>query len=62
MKMTDERWEQLMNPKGSDATTQLTPEEIAEGWHFCWDFDCLLRNNNEDRDYQCDCLNPKGDE
>lgn len=36
--MTDKRWKQLMHDVGPG----LTPEEIADGWHFCWDWDGLL--------------------
>ncbi len=36
--MIDERWLDLMNR--DDA--QLTPAEIAEGWHFCDEWDYLL--------------------
>ena len=48
--MTDERWRALM----ADEELHLTPEEIKEGWHWCYDFDGLLRNNNEE-DFKCDC-------
>jgi hypothetical protein len=38
--MTDARYNQLMNcPNEAIA---LTPEEMAEGWHFCCEFDGLL--------------------
>lgn len=36
--MTRERWLEVMN--NMDAT--LTPEEVAEGWHFCSCWDQLL--------------------
>lgn len=35
--MTDERYEQLMERDGT-----LSAEEMAEGWHWCWEFDGLL--------------------
>lgn len=35
--MTDERFGQLLD----DVTTVFTPDEIAEGWHFCPDWDGL---------------------
>lgn len=38
MTMTDLRWAELMN----DDNAQFTSEELAEGWHFCWDWDRLL--------------------
>jgi hypothetical protein len=50
--MTTERFNQLM----TDDEQNLTDQEIKEGWHFCWEFDGLLRNNNEPDEYQCDCL------
>lgn len=49
--MTDERYHELMR---SD-DVELTKEELAEGWHFCIEFDGLLRNNNGD-EFKCDCL------
>jgi len=49
--MTNERYNLLM---GKDEIP-LTEEEMREGWHWCYDFDGLLRNNNEE-EYQCDCL------
>jgi hypothetical protein len=52
--MTDERYQELM--KADDLP--LTKEEMAEGWHWCLEFDGLLRNNNEDT-YKCDCLEGK---
>jgi len=36
--MDDIRWQKLMD----DDNAQLTQNEIAEGWHFCSDFDGLL--------------------
>ncbi len=36
--MTDQRFELLMKSQ----TEQLTEAEIAEGWHFCPDWDGLL--------------------
>ena len=36
--MTDERWNALMK----DESLNLTPEELREGWHFCWAWDGLL--------------------
>jgi hypothetical protein len=39
--MTDERWEQLMN-EPDDEKAVLTSEEIATGWHWCWEYDGML--------------------
>lgn len=36
--MDHKRWVELME---SD-TLKLTEEELALGWHFCWDWDGLL--------------------
>jgi hypothetical protein len=50
--MTDERFNQLME---SD-DLELTPEEVAEGWHFCWDWDGLLIKPGM-REYEaCTCF------
>lgn len=46
--MTNQRFSELMN----DDSKALTPEEIAEGWHFCSEFDGLLVNSNEPEDGQ----------
>jgi hypothetical protein len=50
--MTNERYHFLMSIEGEKES--LTPEEVKEGWHFCWEFDGLLRNNNEDT-FKCTC-------
>lgn len=36
--MTDQRWKEVQE----NDDVKLTLEEIAEGWHFCWEFDGLL--------------------
>ena len=36
--MTDDRWRELMN----DPNGRISPEELAEGWHWCPDWDDLL--------------------
>lgn len=36
--MTDERYNALM----SNEDLELTPSEIAKGWHFCCEWDALL--------------------
>lgn len=50
--MTQERWNFLMSDEGQNES--LTEKEIKEGFHFCWEFDGLLRNSNEE-DFKCDC-------
>jgi len=51
--MTDERYHDIMNND-----LELTQEEFNEGWHFCFEFDGLLRNNKEE-DFKCTCLEDK---
>jgi len=50
--MTEERYQQLMR----DDEGRLTPEEIMEGWHFCWEFDGLLVGPGMDEQQFCHCL------
>lgn len=35
---------------------QLTPEELAEGWHFCPDWDGMLVNRFDDEGEGSACL------
>ena len=48
--MTDERFKLLME----DDAAPLTPEEVAEGWHFCPEMDGLLASS-QDPDGDCFC-------
>jgi hypothetical protein len=50
-KMDDKRWRELMD----DDSLELTAEEIAEGWHFCPDFDGLLIGPGMDELQFCHC-------
>lgn len=50
--MTDERYSSLMD---MEKNLELTQDEIKEGWHFCSEFDGLLRNNNEE-EFKCTCF------
>lgn len=52
--MTDARFKELME---GDNTTgpHMTPEEWAEGWHFCHEFDGLLRKNEPQEEFICTC-------
>lgn len=50
--MSDERWFCLM----ADDDLKLTEQELADGWHFCWDWDGLL-TCSKDPDFQCGCPN-----
>jgi hypothetical protein len=38
--MTNERMQALQEDETGDIG--LTSEEVAEGWHFCWEYDGLL--------------------
>ena len=53
--MTNERFNELMR----NEDLSLTPEEIAQDWHFCYEFDGLLRKPRDDddpRSFECNCL------
>jgi len=50
--MTRNRWAEFWN--NDDA--QLTDAEIAEGWHFCWEWDGLLVGPGMDELDCCHCL------
>lgn len=48
--MTRERWVALER----DHKAKLTPEEMAEGWRFCCEWDGMLINvNDKDGEGQC---------
>lgn len=49
--MTDERYAEIME----DDTVRLTEEEIAEGFHFCPDFDGLLVGPSSPEIDSCTC-------
>lgn len=60
--MTNERWRDL----SENDDLQLTLGELAEGWHFCQEFDGLLRQPRDAADdpaspdtYECPCLKPE---
>lgn len=36
-------------------TAALTPEEIADGWHFCLDWDCMLIHPSHPEFEACAC-------
>lgn len=48
--MTEERWKALMSDD-----CDLTPDEIALGWHFCWDWDGLLIGPEMGEIVHCTC-------
>jgi hypothetical protein len=37
-------------------TEDLTQEDVANGWHFCWEMDGLLLNANDPDNDFCHCL------
>ena len=49
--MTDARFKELME----DDRKPMTPEEWAEGWHYCHEFDGLLRKNEPAEEFFCTC-------
>ena len=49
--MNDDRFKALM----TDESTELTPAEIIEGWHFCWEFDGLLVAPSSEEFECCTC-------
>lgn len=48
--MTTDRYHELMNGE-----SQLTPEEIVEGYHFCREFDGLVVGPNDSEMEFCQC-------
>ena len=50
--MTDTRWHSLME----DDSAALTADEIAEGWHWCCEFDGLLVGPGMGELRCCRCL------
>jgi hypothetical protein len=49
--MTTERWRRLMSCEG----LKLQPDEIAEGYHFCPDWDDLLVGPDMQESDTCTC-------
>lgn len=47
--MTKQRWASLMQ----DPLARLTPAEMAEGWHWCMDFDQLLVGPEMAMEWEC---------
>lgn len=52
--MTEERWIEL----NENQSSQLTEEEIAEGWHFCLEWDGLLVGPGMQEMECCNCFEP----
>jgi hypothetical protein len=42
-----------------DMDAKLTPAELADGWHFCPDWDGMLVNKNDTEGEGRACLCPK---
>lgn len=49
--MTKERYQALMR----DEALRLTPEEVAEGWFFCCEWDGLLIQRGDPESECCTC-------
>jgi hypothetical protein len=54
-KMTRERWLELMQPYAENDGINLTPEEIAAGYHWCEEWDGLLIHVDDDEFDCCTC-------
>ena len=52
--MTEERWNYLMRPFDGDESVMLTAEELANGWHWCDEWDGLLIHVDDD-EFLCCC-------
>lgn len=52
--MTDERWKLLSEDDPSAG--ELTESEVAEGWHWCQEFDGLLVGPGMGELRPCKCL------
>lgn len=52
--MSKPRYDSLMN---DDPPPSLTPDELNQGWHFCWDFDGLLVGPDMAERHCCQCRN-----
>lgn len=57
MNITKARWIELERDGG-----QLTPEEFASGWHYCWDWDGLLIGPGCPEIECCTCTSAGDDE
>jgi len=53
--MSEERWNYLMQPFDGDESVMLTAQELADGWHWCDEWDGLLIHA-DDREFEhCKC-------
>jgi hypothetical protein len=53
--MTQERWDYLMQPFEGDESVMLTAEELANGWHWCDEWDGLLIHTDDIEFHHCKC-------
>jgi hypothetical protein len=53
--MTDDRYQDLMETDGT-----LSAEEMAEGWHWCHEFDGMLVGPGQWGLEECTCLEVEG--
>ena len=53
--MTQERWDYLMRPFEGDESVMLTAEELANGWHWCDEWDGLLIHADDGEFIHCKC-------
>ena len=54
-KMTQERWNYLMQPFDGDESVMLTAQELADGWHWCDEWDGLLIHADDREFDHCKC-------
>ena len=54
-KMTQERWNYLMQPFDGDESVMLTAQELANGWHWCDEWDGLLIHTDDVEFQHCKC-------
>ena len=54
-KMTQERWNYLMQPFDGDESVMLTAQELADGWHWCDEWDGLLIHSDDREFDHCKC-------
>lgn len=56
--MTRERYKELMDDAMSqnDVDSNLTQEEMKQGYHFCYEWDGLLVGPDDDEMTVCSCL------
>jgi hypothetical protein len=53
--MTQERWDYLMQPFEGDESVMLTADELANGWHWCDEWDGLLIHADDGEFIHCKC-------